>query len=137
MIDTDGVMQFANICEVVLYKITAFDIHAREEDFCTIGAGTIEAFFLLQILFNLTLCANQQHFNFRVRVDVIHWVSFCVDRREFEGITFGVQNPKDIYLLLVGTVQEGRLNLGGLPLAGDFSPYQIIIRKYKAVMGEQ
>ena len=67
----------------------------------------------------------------------MHWKAFCVERREFEGILFGVQNPKDIHPPLVGTVQEGRLNLGGFPLAGDFSPDKIIVSKYEAVMVEQ
>ena len=80
---------------------------AREKDFCTVGAGLIAALFLLQILFDLTLCDNQQHLNLGACVDVMNWESFCVERRQFEGILFGVQNPKDIYLPLVGTVQEG------------------------------
>ena len=67
----------------------------------------------------------------------MHWKAFCVEWREFEGILFGVQNPKDIYLPLIGTVQEGGLNLRGFPLARDFSPDKIIVSKYEAVMVEQ
>ena len=107
MIETNGVVQFVNIREVVLYKFAAFDVLAGKENFCTVGAGLIAALLLLQILLDLTLCDNQQHLNLGACVDVMHRKAFCVERRKFEGILFGVQNPKDIYLLLVGTVQEG------------------------------
>lgn len=110
---------------------------AREKDFCTVGAGLIAAFLLLQILFALPLCNNQQHLDLGARVYVMHWKAFCVEWREFEGILFGVQNPKDIHPPLVGTVQEGGLNLGDFPFAGDFSPDKIIVSKYEAVMVEQ
>lgn len=137
MIETNGVMQLVDICEVALYKITAFDVLAGKENFCTVGAGLIAALLLLQILFDLTLCDNQQHLNLGACVDVMHRKSFCVERRKFEGILFGVQNPKDIHPPLVGTVQEGGLNLGDFPFAGDFSPDKIIVSKYEAVMVEQ
>ena len=137
MIETNGVVQFFNIREVVLYKITAFDVLAREENFCTVGTGLIAAFLLLQILFALPLCNNQQHLDLGARVYVMHWKAFCVEWREFEGILFGVQNPKDIYPPLVGAVQEGGLNLRGFSLTGDISPDKIIVSKYEAVMVEQ
>ena len=137
MIETNGVVQFVNICEVVLYKFAAFDVLAGKENFCTVGTGLIAAFLLLQILFALPLCNNQQHLDLGVRVYVMHWKAFCVEWREFEGILFGVQNPKDIHPPLVGTVQEGGLNLGDFPFAGDFSPDKIIVSKYEAVMVEQ
>ena len=41
MIETNGVVQFVNIREVVLYKFAAFDVLARKEDLCAIGAGLI------------------------------------------------------------------------------------------------
>ena len=107
MIETNGIVWFVNIREVVLYKFAAFDVLAGKENFCTVGTGLIAALLLLQILFDLTLCDNQQHLNFWACVDVMNWEAFCIEGWEFEGILFGVQNPKDIYLLLVGTVQEG------------------------------
>lgn len=137
MIETNGVMQLVDICEVALYKITAFDVLAGKENFCTVGAGLIAALLLLQILFDLTLCDNQQHLNFWACVDVMHRIAFCIEGWEFEGILFGIQNPQDIHTPLVCSIQKGGLNLRGLSLAGDFSSNQIIMSKYEAVMVEQ
>ena len=107
MIETNGVMQFVNIREVVLYKFAAFDVLARKEDLCAIVAGLIARLVFLQILLDLPFGDNQQHLNFWACVDVMHRIAFCIEGWEFEGILFGVQNPKDIYLPLVGTIQEG------------------------------
>ena len=137
MIETNGVVQFVNICEVVLYKFAAFDVLAGKENFCTVGTGLIARLVFLQILLDLPFGDNQQHLNFWACVDVMHRIAFCIEGWEFEGILFGVQNPKDIHPPLVGTVQEGGLNLGDFPFAGDFSPDKIIVSKYEAVMVEQ
>ena len=110
---------------------------AREKDFCTVGTGLIAAFLLLQILFALPRCNNQQHFDLGACVDVMYREAFCIERREFEGILFGVQNPKDIHPPLVGAVQEGGLNLRDFPLARDFSPDQIFPFEYEARVVEQ
>lgn len=137
MIETNGVVQFVNIREVVLYKFAAFDVLAGKENFCTVGAGLIVALLLLQILLDLTLCDNQQHLNLGACVDVMHRKAFCIEGWEFEGILFGIQNPQDIHTPLVCSIQKGGLNLRGLSLAGDFSPDKIIVSKDEAVMVEQ
>lgn len=130
-------MQFIDIRKVTLYEIAAFDVLARKEDLCAIGAGLIARLVFLQILLDLPFGDNQQHLNFWACVDVMHRIAFCIEGWEFEGILFGIQNPQDIHLPLVGEVQEGILDLGGFPLARDFSPDKIIVSKYKAVMVEQ
>lgn len=137
MIETNGVVQFVNIREVVLYKFAAFDVLARKEDLCAIGAGLIARLVFLQILLDLPFGDNQQHLNFWACVDVMHRIAFCIEGWEFEGILFGIQNPQDIHTPLVCSIQKGRLNLRGLSLAGDFSSNQIIMSKYEAVMVEQ
>ena len=89
MVEVDRIMQFIDIRKVTLYEIAAFDVLARKEELCTVGTGLIAALLLLQ----MTLCDNQQHLNLGARVDVMYRKAFCVERREFEGILFGIQNP--------------------------------------------
>lgn len=137
MVEADRIMQFIDIRKVTLYEIAAFDVLARKEDLCAIGAGLIARLVFLQILLDLPFGDNQQHLNFWACVDVMHRIAFCIEGWEFEGILFGIQNPQDIHTPLVCSIQKGGLNLRGLSLAGDFSSNQIIMSKYEAVMVEQ
>lgn len=137
MVEADRIMQFIDIRKVTLYEIAAFDVLARKEDLCAIGAGLIARLVFLQILLDLPFGDNQQHLNFWACVDVMHRIAFCIEGWEFEGILFGIQNPQDVHTPLVCSIQKGRLNLRGLSLAGDFSSNQIIMSKYEAVMVEQ
>jgi hypothetical protein len=137
MVEADRIMQFIDIRKVTLYEIAAFDVLARKEDLCAIGAGLIARLVFLQILLDLPFGDNQQHLNLGACVDVMHRIAFCIEGWELEGILFGIQNPQDIHTPLVCSIQKGRLNLRGLSLAGDFSSNQIIMSKYEAVMVEQ
>ena len=137
MVEADRIMQFIDIRKVTLYEIAAFDVLARKEDLCAIGAGLIARLVFLQILLDLPFGDNQQHLNFWACVDVMHRIAFCIEGWEFEGILFGIQNPQDIHTPLVCSIQKGRLNLRGFSLAGDCSSNQIIMSKYEAVMVEQ